>query len=292
VVCDHCEKTTRTPRTEEIAGQFGPQLTGLIAYLTVVCRMPRRVVEALLAQVPGIEISLGSIQKCREEASQAVAGACQELEQMLKDEPVLNVDETGWRTNGDKRFLGICGGALRRLHGGANPRQRSVNPPAGAVFQGISVQRPVQCLFEVSLWQSAILLSPPETQSVGDCGVSKSSAVERFRRDALAEHARLFRLWRKFRSDQIDCGQLLLRSRSKSGLSPWPGSTWTAPIAKFVTSPWLCSSTRSVCLLSSSTKKLNPPTTAPNGHSALVFSGAKSASVTAAPLANRPRLVC
>jgi hypothetical protein len=29
---------------------------------------------------------------------------CQELERHLKDEPVLNVDETGWRTNGDKRF--------------------------------------------------------------------------------------------------------------------------------------------------------------------------------------------
>jgi hypothetical protein len=38
-------------------------LAALIAYLTVVCRMPRRVVEALLGQVLGIEISLGSTQK-------------------------------------------------------------------------------------------------------------------------------------------------------------------------------------------------------------------------------------
>ena len=81
------------------------QLAALIAYLTVVCRMPRRVVEELLAQVLGIQISLGSTQKCWEEASQAVAAPCQELEQRLKDEPVLNADETGWRTNGDKRFL-------------------------------------------------------------------------------------------------------------------------------------------------------------------------------------------
>jgi transposase len=36
--------------------------------------------------------------------------------------------------------------------------------------------------------------------------------VERFCRDALAEHARLFRLWHKFRSGQIDRQQLLLRS--------------------------------------------------------------------------------
>jgi hypothetical protein len=41
---------------------------------------------------------------------------------------------------------------------------------------------------------------------------TKNSAVERFCRDALAEHARLFRLWHKFRGGQIDRGQLLLRS--------------------------------------------------------------------------------
>ena len=105
VVCPECGQSTRATVPAEATGHFGPQLTALIAYLTVVGRMPRRVVEALLAQVLGIQISLGSTQKCWEEASQAVAAPYQELEKQLKDEPVLNVDETGWRTNGDKRFL-------------------------------------------------------------------------------------------------------------------------------------------------------------------------------------------
>ena len=64
VVCPECGKGTRAAVPEEATGHFGPQLTALIAYLTVVCRMPRRVVEALLGQVLGIEISLGSTQKC------------------------------------------------------------------------------------------------------------------------------------------------------------------------------------------------------------------------------------
>jgi len=112
VICPECGESTRAPLPEEASDHFGPQLTALIAYLTVVCRMPRRVVEALLGQVLGIDISLGSTQKCWEEASQAVAAPCQELEQHLKDEPVLNVDETGWRTNGAKRFL-CLGGHLK-----------------------------------------------------------------------------------------------------------------------------------------------------------------------------------
>jgi hypothetical protein len=40
VVCGDCGKTTRAPLPEEIAGHFGPQLTALIAYWTVVCRLP------------------------------------------------------------------------------------------------------------------------------------------------------------------------------------------------------------------------------------------------------------
>ena len=95
VVCPECGESTRAAVPEEASGHFGPQLTALIAYLTVVCRMPRRVVEALLGQVLGIDISWGSTQKCWEEASQAVAAPCQELEKQLKHEPVLNVDETG-----------------------------------------------------------------------------------------------------------------------------------------------------------------------------------------------------
>ncbi|HXB73237.1 MAG TPA: transposase [Candidatus Acidoferrales bacterium] len=68
--------------------------------------MPRRVVEALLEHVLGIAMSVGSTQKCWEQASAAVAQPCQELEQQLKNEPVLNRVETGWRNNG-KRYLWV-----------------------------------------------------------------------------------------------------------------------------------------------------------------------------------------
>ena len=73
VVCPACGTTTRAPLPDEVVGQFGPQLTALIAYLTVVCRVPRRVVQTLLASALHIPISLGSTQAAWEEASDAVA---------------------------------------------------------------------------------------------------------------------------------------------------------------------------------------------------------------------------
>src|SRR6184192_3377748 len=62
VVCEHGQKTTRS-RCRRKSGGTLDHLTALIAYWTVVCRVPRRLVETMLADVLGLEISLGSTQK-------------------------------------------------------------------------------------------------------------------------------------------------------------------------------------------------------------------------------------
>lgn len=69
------------------------------------CRVLRRLVQALVEGTLHIPISLGSTQAAREEASAAVDVPCQELEQASKHQPVLNGDETGHRNNAAKRRL-------------------------------------------------------------------------------------------------------------------------------------------------------------------------------------------
>jgi transposase len=213
VVCPECGESTRAPLPKEATGHFGPQLTALIAYLTVVCRMPRRVVEALLGQVLGIAISLGSTQKCWEEASQAVAAPCQELEKQLKHEPVLNVDETGWRTNGDKRFLWAFVAARYVVYTVAATRSSQVlRDLLGKVFRGILCSDRFSAYLKYHSGKAQFCWAHLKRNLLGIVEFTKSSAVERFCRDALAQHARLFRLWHKFRGGQIDRRQLLLRS--------------------------------------------------------------------------------
>jgi len=138
VVCGHCGKTTRAPLPEEIRGDFGPRLTALIAYWTVVCRLPRRLVEALLAHVLSIEISLGSTQKAWEEVSRAVEQPVQQLQEQLPREAVLNVDETGWRTNGKKRWIWALVAQQFVFYVVASTRGAEVLVSLlGAVFRGI-----------------------------------------------------------------------------------------------------------------------------------------------------------
>ena len=90
--CPACGTRTVAAPPDECAGQFGPQLAALIAYLTVVCRLPRLVVQRLLADVLQIPLSLGSTQHAWEEASAAVAAPYKELRQALANQPVLNAD--------------------------------------------------------------------------------------------------------------------------------------------------------------------------------------------------------
>ena len=212
VVCE-CGASTRAALPEEVKGSFGPQLAGLIAYLTVVCRMPRRVVEALLGQVLGIEISLGSTQKCWEEASQAVADPCQELEEQLKDEAVLNVDETGWRKNAEKRYLWVFVALQYVVFTIAATRGSEVLVRLlGAVFRGVLCSDRFSAYLKYHSGKGQFCWAHLKRNLLGIVEFAKSSAVERFCRDALAEHARLFRLWHKFRGGQISRQQLMFRS--------------------------------------------------------------------------------
>jgi len=205
VVCGQCGKTTRAPLPEEIAGQFGPQLTALIAYWTVVCRLPRRLVEAMLADVLGIEISLGSTQKAWEEVSRAVAQPVAELQKQLPSEAVLNVDETGWRTNGDKRWIWGLVAKQFVFYVVASTRGAEVLVSLlGAVFRGILCNDRWVSYLSYHSGRMQLCWAHLKRNILGIADYARSPASQQFCRDALAIVARLFRLWYRFRGDLRD----------------------------------------------------------------------------------------
>jgi transposase len=205
VVCGDCGKMTRAALPEEVAGNFGPYLTALIAYWTVVCRLPRRLVEAMLSDVLGMEISLGSTQKAWEEVSRAVAQPCQQLQEQLPREAVLNVDETGWRTNGDKRWIWALAAQQFVFYVVASTRSAEVLVSLlGAVFRGILCcdRWVVYLTYHSGRMQLCWAHLKRNILGIADCARSPSS--QQFCRDALAIVARLFRLWYRFRGDLRD----------------------------------------------------------------------------------------
>jgi transposase len=205
VVCGECGKATHAPLPEEIAGQFGPQLTALIAYWTVVCRLPRRLVEAMLADVLGIEISLGSTQKAWEEVSQAVAQPVQQLQEQLPREAVLNADETGWRTNGDKRWIWGLVAQQFVFYVVASTRGAEVLVSLlGAVYRGILCSDRWVVYLTYHSGRMQLCWAHLKRNILGIADYARSPSAQQFCRDALAIVARLFRLWYRFRGDLRD----------------------------------------------------------------------------------------
>lgn len=84
---------------------FGPRLTAFLAHLTGLHRVTRRGCQEITKTIFGIDMCLGSVCKLHEQVSEALACAHEQAKRVLPEQPVLNVDETGWSTQGNRRWL-------------------------------------------------------------------------------------------------------------------------------------------------------------------------------------------
>ena len=114
-VTEHCLHRLRCPvcaaetRAELPAGvprsSFGPRLQAAVVTLAVRNRVSRRDTTELARELFGVELSTGSVDAIIHRAGEALAGPHTRLEQAIKSAPVVNIDETGWKTAGGNRTL-------------------------------------------------------------------------------------------------------------------------------------------------------------------------------------------
>ena len=104
--CGHCRKgyDAPMPRPIETGGLVGPGRTALIAYLKGVCHASFSTVRRFPRDVVRVTISRGQLAKVLAKVSTALDGPYQELLGRLPTEALLNVDETGHKDNGVRRW--------------------------------------------------------------------------------------------------------------------------------------------------------------------------------------------
>ena len=176
----------------------------------------------MLADVLGIEISLGSTQKAWEEVSQAVEAPVRQLQEQLPHEAVLNVDETGWRTNGDKRWIWTLAANRFVFYVVASTRGAEVLVSLlGAVFRGILCSDRWAVYLSYHSGRMQLCWAHLKRNILGIADYARSPSAQQFCRDTLALVALLFRLWYRFRGESrdrrgnpqpIDRRQLILKS--------------------------------------------------------------------------------
>jgi transposase len=106
VCCPECATPTRAELHREVPrSAFGPRLQAAVVTLAVRNRVSRRDTTELARELFGVELSTGSVDTIIQRTGEALAGPHTELEQRIKAASVVNIDETGWKTAGDRRTL-------------------------------------------------------------------------------------------------------------------------------------------------------------------------------------------
>jgi transposase len=105
VTCTCGETTCGTLPDGVPHGMLGRQVLALIAVMTADGHMSRRKVQALLRDVFGIDVSLGTLSESEEIVSDAVAPAVEEARVHALAEKVKHIDATTWYEAGDYRSL-------------------------------------------------------------------------------------------------------------------------------------------------------------------------------------------
>ena len=114
VRCPTCGARARGEPPREVAGSaFGPRLQAALVALSVRNRVSRRDVVELSEELFGTRISTGAVDSILARASDALADPYEDLLQRVRSARALNVDETGWRTAGERRALW---GAFSKRH--------------------------------------------------------------------------------------------------------------------------------------------------------------------------------
>jgi transposase len=94
--CEGCGVTTRAPIPEEARSLVGDRLGALICLMMGQYRLSKRMVQALLSDLLGVELSLGMVPKVGMEMSEALAPAVEEAKAYVREQDAVNADETGW----------------------------------------------------------------------------------------------------------------------------------------------------------------------------------------------------
>lgn len=116
LTCPHCQIPVRAPRPSDVpAGAFGARVAALTSLLHGRYRLSDRETVALLEDLCGLSMSLGSVPALCKTVSTALAPVSSEVQAAVEEQEFLNVDETSWKEAGAKRWLWVAVASLCTL---------------------------------------------------------------------------------------------------------------------------------------------------------------------------------
>ena len=139
VCCQGCGALASAERPADVPpGAFGPRTAAVVSLLHGRYRISHREVVNLLADLFDLPLSLGSVVTLQTAVSAALAPAHADVQTRVQAAAVVNVDETGWKEAGKRRWLWTVVSAVATLFVVANSRGTTIlHGLLGAEYRGI-----------------------------------------------------------------------------------------------------------------------------------------------------------
>jgi transposase len=104
--CPGCGQLNRATIPAEVrAHVIGPRLAAMMSYLSGRFHLGKRSVRELVEAAFEVPVSLGTVVALEQQTSAALIPAHDQARDAVRDAPVKNADETGWKQAGDRRWL-------------------------------------------------------------------------------------------------------------------------------------------------------------------------------------------
>jgi transposase len=139
LTCPVCGTATRAELPPGVPqGAFGPRLQAMVALLSGRYHLSKRDIAEIMNDFFQAEISLGSVSALEQRTSAALNEPVAEARDYVKEQPVVHMDETGWREGHQKAWLWVAATSwvtvflIRCSRGGGVAREM-----LGDTFRGI-----------------------------------------------------------------------------------------------------------------------------------------------------------
>lgn len=120
-------------------GAFGPRLVALVGLLSGCYRMSKRTVVGVLADLFGVELSLGSVSACEQTVSATLAAPVAEAHEQVQTASVVHADETSWREGRGAAWLWVAATATVTVFRICGQRSKAAAQALLGAFHGVLV---------------------------------------------------------------------------------------------------------------------------------------------------------
>ena len=200
-----------------VEGQlFGPRLQGLMAYTKALLHASYTGMEEFCREVLDINVARSHLCNTIARVNKALAGPYEELAEHVPTEPVLNIDESGWKDNGLKYWVWVFSASAVSFFWIAKSRGSKVlEEVLGKTYDGTIVSDFFSAYVKYANRLQQFCLAHL-IRDVKFLTTLPSEADQRFGRRLLIEFKRLFHCWhlrQKIPKDRFDRIMFRIRDR-------------------------------------------------------------------------------